>query len=73
LVHIDCDLRDSVGYAYNASRPFMVPCGYIVFDDATTSTCLGATEIVEELAIRRDGLFSEQIWPHYVFRAPAQI
>jgi len=48
----------------------MVPGGYIVLDDALFSSCLGATEVVEDLMIRRDGLNSEQIYPHYVFRAP---
>jgi hypothetical protein len=47
----------------------MVPGGYMVFDDATYSSCLGATEAVETLAIRRDGLNSEQIYPHFVFRS----
>ena len=28
----------------------------------------GATEVVESLVIRRDGMHSEQIFPHYVFR-----
>jgi hypothetical protein len=58
----------------------MVDGGYIIFDDATTSTCIGATEVVEDLIIRRDGLNSEQAWPHFVFRtfqpmsqAPASI
>ena len=44
----------------------------LVFDDATTPTCIGATEAVEDLVVRRDGLSSEQIYPHYVFRAPAK-
>ena len=49
----------------------MVPGGYLAFDDATVSSCLGATEAVESLLIRRDGLNAEQIWPHFVFRAPS--
>jgi len=49
-------------------QPCMAPGGYVVFDDAHTSGCLGATEAVEELVIRRDGLHCEQIWPHFVFR-----
>jgi hypothetical protein len=47
----------------------MVAGGYYVFDDATVSSCLGATEMVEDLPIRRDGLSAEQIVPHFVFRA----
>jgi hypothetical protein len=70
LAHVDCDIRDSVACAYEATLPFMVPGGYVVFDDSTTSSCLGATEVVEEIVVRRDGLLSEQIYPHHVFRAP---
>jgi predicted O-methyltransferase YrrM len=69
LAHIDCDVIDGVKYAYDHVKPHMVRGGYIVFDDATVSSCLGATEAVEDLVIRRDGLNSEQIWPHFVFRA----
>jgi predicted O-methyltransferase YrrM len=72
LAHIDCDIRESVRFAYEGVRPFMVDGGYLVFDDATTSSCIGATEIVEDFVIRRDGLNSEQVWPHFVFRAPAR-
>ncbi len=68
LAHIDCDIRPAVAYSYEAIRPWMVPGGYVVFDDAHSSSCLGATEVVEDLVIRRDGLNCEQIWPHFVFR-----
>ncbi len=71
LAHIDCDIYSAVAYAYDAVKGHMVEGGYLVFDDATTPTCIGATEAVEDLVIRRDGLSSEQIYPHYVFRAPA--
>ena len=70
LAHIDCDIRSAVAYSYEAARPYMVPGGYLVFDDATVSSCIGATEAVEDLVIGRDGLRSEQINPHFVFRAP---
>jgi predicted O-methyltransferase YrrM len=69
LAHIDCDIAPAVRYSYERVRPFMVNGGYIVFDDATVSSCIGATEVVEDLLIRREGLNSEQIWPHFVFRA----
>jgi predicted O-methyltransferase YrrM len=69
LAHVDCDIAPAVRFAYNGVRPFMVQGGYIVFDDATVSSCIGATEVVEQTVIRRDGLHSEQIWPHFVFRA----
>jgi len=69
LAHIDCDIAPAVRHAYESVRPAMVEGGYLVFDDATVSSCIGATEVVEDLLIRRDGLNSEQIWPHFVFRA----
>jgi len=69
LAHIDCDIYSAVAYSYDAVKEYMVPGGYIVFDDATVSSCLGATDAVEQLVIRRDGLSSEQIYPQYVFRA----
>ena len=69
LAHIDCDIATAVRYSYEGVKPFMVDGGYIAFDDATVSSCIGATEVVEDVLIRRDGLNSEQIWPHYVFRA----
>ena len=69
LAHIDCDIAPAVKFSYEGVRPFMVDGGYIVFDDATVSSCIGATEVVEDLVIRRDGLNSEQIWPQFVFRA----
>jgi Macrocin-O-methyltransferase (TylF) len=68
LAHIDCDIAPAVKYSYEGVSRFMVHGGYIVFDDATVSSCIGATEVVEDLLIRRDGLNSEQIWPHFVFR-----
>lgn len=69
LAHIDCDIYSAVVYAYEAVKDYMVPGGYLVFDDATVSSCIGATDAVEELVIQRDGLRSEQIFPHYVFRS----
>lgn len=69
LVHIDCDIYSAVKYSYECTKPYMVPGGYWVFDDATYSSCIGATEVVEDFVIRRDQLNSEQIFPHFVFRA----
>jgi hypothetical protein len=68
--HIDCDIRSAVEYAYETTRPHMVPGGYWVFDDPLVADCVGAAEAVEDLLIRRDGLNSEQLYPHYVFREP---
>lgn len=70
LAHIDCDNHGPVAFSYETVRSNMSPGGYLVFDDATEASCIGATSAVEELVIRRDGLFSEQIFPHFVFRAP---
>ena len=68
LAHIDCDIYPSVKYSYEVVKEYMVEGGYIVLDDATVSSCIGATQVVEDVIIRRDGLNSEQIYPHYVFR-----
>ena len=70
LCHIDCDIRSAIQSAYDTTRPYMVPGGYWVFDDPLKPTCLGATEAVEDLLIRRDLLNAEQVWPHLVFREP---
>jgi hypothetical protein len=69
FVHIDADIKSACAYAYNETVQIMPPGGYIVFDDALASSCLGATEVVEDLVIRRDGKNSEQIFPHFVFRS----
>jgi hypothetical protein len=71
LSHIDCDLYDGVAASYEGSKASMVAGGYIVFDDPLTSSCLGALEAIESLAIRRDGLHAEQAYPHLVYRTPA--
>lgn len=68
LAHIDCDIYSAVKYSQDAVWDHMVPGGYLVFDDATVSSCIGATQAVEELIMERK-LHSEQIWPHFVFRA----
>jgi SAM-dependent methyltransferase len=70
LNHIDCDIRSAAIHAYQATRPHMVPGGYLVFDDPLYSSCLGAFEMVEEVLVARDGLFAEQVYPHLVYRAP---
>jgi predicted O-methyltransferase YrrM len=70
LVHIDCDLRSAVEYAYDTAKPYMVPGGYWIFDDAFIPDCIGEAEAIEDLLIRRDGLNSEQLFPHCVFREP---
>jgi predicted O-methyltransferase YrrM len=69
LAHIDCDVLPSVEYSYETVKSRMTRGGYIVFDDATVSSCIGATEAVEDLLVRRDGMNCEQIYPHFVFRS----
>jgi hypothetical protein len=68
LAHIDCDIRSAIECAYDAAKPHMVSGGYWILDDPMVSDCLGAAEAMEDLLIRRDGLNSEQVYPHYVFR-----
>jgi SAM-dependent methyltransferase len=70
LCHVDCDIRSAVECAYDVTKPSMVPGGYWVFDDPFTADCIGAAEAVEDVLIKRDGLNSEQLYPHYVFREP---
>jgi hypothetical protein len=70
LAHIDCDIRSAIECAYDAAKPYMVSGGYWILDDPMVSDCLGAAEAMEDLLIRRDGLNSEQVYPHYVFRQP---
>lgn len=67
LCHIDCDIIDGVRFAQESVWPFMVPGGYLVYDDANAPSCIGATQAMEEMIIRRR-IFSEQAWPHIVFR-----
>jgi len=68
LAHIDCDIYESVLYSYDLVKSRMVNGGYMIFDDANVSSCIGATEAVEDFVIKRDGHNSEQIYPHFVFR-----
>ena len=68
LAHIDCDIYTGVKYAQDAVWPYMTPGGYVVYDDADTPSCIGATEAVEEMVMARR-IHSEQVWPHWVFRA----
>lgn len=70
LAHIDCDIQSAATYTWDRVKPHMAAGGYVVFDDATEASCLGATEAIERELIQKDGLCSEQIYPHYVFRYP---
>jgi predicted O-methyltransferase YrrM len=68
LAHIDLDLYRPIKYVQDAVWDRMTPGGYVVYDDATAPTCIGATQAVEELIAERRA-HSEQIFPHFVFRA----
>ncbi|WP_309646185.1 TylF/MycF/NovP-related O-methyltransferase, partial [Phenylobacterium sp.] len=68
LAHIDCDIYSGVKYAQDEVWPLMARGGYVVYDDADAPSCIGATEAVEELVMARR-IHSEQVWPHWVFRA----
>lgn len=70
LAHIDLDIYEPILLAQRLLLKRLVPGGYLVYDDATQSSCPGATRAVEEM-VRETGIGSEQIFPHYVFRAPA--
>ncbi len=67
LAHIDADIYSAIKYAQDAVWPRMTQGGYVVYDDADVSSCIGATQAVEEL-IQERRVHSEQIWPHFVFR-----
>jgi len=68
LAHIDLDLYAPIKHVQDAVWDRMTPGGYVVYDDATASTCIGATQAVEELIADRR-VHSEQVFPHFVFRA----
>jgi predicted O-methyltransferase YrrM len=68
LAHIDLDIYSAIRYAQDTIWPTLVRGGYLVYDDATVASCIGATQAVEDLISGR-GISSEQIWPHFVFRA----
>ncbi|WP_242913394.1 TylF/MycF/NovP-related O-methyltransferase [Brevundimonas pishanensis] len=68
LAHIDLDIYHPIKYIQHAIYPQIVKGGYMVYDDATASSCIGATQAVEEW-IAQTGARSEQIYPHFVFRA----
>lgn len=70
LAHIDCDLYEGTRYAIDVTLPHLHPGGgYLVFDDALQSTCLGALQGVEEM-IQEHHLRAEQSFPHLVYRYP---
>jgi hypothetical protein len=68
LAHIDADIYTACKYAQDTIWPAMAPGGYLVYDDATDSACIGAMQAAEEM-VRERGIHSEQVHPHLVFRA----
>ena len=65
LAHTDCDIYESVRHSYEICKLRMVTKGYVVFDDSTVSSCIGDRSR-RKFVIARDGLLSEQIYPHHV-------
>jgi hypothetical protein len=70
LGHIDLDIYEPIAFAQNVIWACLVPGGYLVYDDATTSSCLGATRAVEDF-LTSHRIHSDQIYPHFVFRKTA--
>jgi len=68
LAHIDCDIYAAAKYTQDTVWGQMTKGGYVVYDDATVHSCIGATQAVEELIMERK-ICSEQVYPHFVFRA----
>ena len=71
LAHIDCDTHPAVKYCQDMMWDQMCKGGYFVYDDAHVSSCIGATQAVEELIMERR-VHCEQIFPHFVFRVGLQ-
>ena len=70
LAHIDLDIYEPIAFAQEIMWERLVGGGYLVYDDATVSSCLGATRAVEDFVIKH-GIHSDQIYPHFVFRKQA--
>lgn len=68
LAHLDMDIYEPTAFAQARVWNLMTPGGYLVYDDATVSSCIGATQAVEELILEHR-IHSEQVYPHFVFRA----
>lgn len=68
MAHIDADIYSACKYVQDAIWPALVPGGYLIYDDALDSACMGAMHAVEDLVIEK-GIRTEQVFPHVVFRA----
>jgi hypothetical protein len=71
LAHIDLDIYEPIAFSQRVLFSKMVQGGYMIYDDATVSSCPGATLAVEEMIAGRNAR-SEQIWPHFVFRVSTE-
>ncbi len=69
LAHIDLDIYEPICFAQNIMWDLLVRRGYLVYDDATVGSCLGATRAVEDFLVRHN-VHSDQVYPHFVFRKP---
>lgn len=72
LAHIDLAIYDPIAVAQHLLWERLVEGGYLVYDDANVSNCVGATRAVEEFLVAC-GVHSEQIFPHVVFRKQAAL
>lgn len=72
LGHIDLDIYDPIAFAQNVLWENLVTGGYLVYDDATTGSCLGATRAVEDFLVKQN-VHSDQIFPHFVFRKAREV
>jgi hypothetical protein len=69
LSHVDCDVYDSAVFSIEFSKRHAVPGSYITLDDPLASDCIGAMQAAEECLVQQ-GLFAEQVYPHFVYRYP---
>lgn len=68
LAHLDLDIYPALKYSQDSVWPYMTKGGYLIYDDANVASCIGATQAAEELILDRK-IHTEQVYPHYVFRA----
>lgn len=71
LMHCDCDIYEGVLYSCERHVKFMLPEGFLVFDDPLHGSCLGAFAAIEEVLISNMGLRAEQVFPQLVYRSKA--
>ncbi len=69
LSHVDCDVYNSAVFSIEFSKRHAVPGSYITLDDPLASDCIGAMQAAEERLVQQ-GLFVEQVYPHFVYRYP---